>query len=387
MGFHVSRRHFLLTSAAVPTAASLAGAASAGAPATPAVRVDTHPTFDRAGRAHGVPPALLAALSYAQTRWQDHDGRPSSSLGYGPMHLVDGAAAARAARARAGKDDAARRGRHARRCRPRRRHRARRRAPRPRRQHPRRGGAAGPATSRDAGRPVGVRHRPGRLVRDRRRRQRRWSPRRSQLDLADAVMRHPAQRAAASSWPTARGSSLPAHGKVVRPDAPARPRCARAPREARRHQHRARPGRGAARARRRVDPRAATSSTARSRPTTATTTSPSGRARPRSPTSSSTTPRASGTTVLDLVQDPTYVSWQYSLRSADGHIAQHVLAKDVALARRQLVGQHALDRPRARGLRRRGRARGTPSRCTAPRRQLVRWLARRSTASRSTART
>ncbi|MPZ82343.1 MAG: N-acetylmuramoyl-L-alanine amidase [Actinophytocola sp.] len=35
-------------------------------------------------------------------------------------------------------------------------------------------------------------------------------------------------------------------------------------------------------------------------------------------------------TTLDLVQDPTYVSWQYTLRSADGHVAQHVKAKDVA---------------------------------------------------------
>ncbi|MER5432448.1 N-acetylmuramoyl-L-alanine amidase [Streptomyces sp. NPDC002588] len=34
--------------------------------------------------------------------------------------------------------------------------------------------------------------------------------------------------------------------------------------------------------------------------------------------------------VLQTVQDPTYVSWNYSLRSTDGHIAQHVLAKDVA---------------------------------------------------------
>jgi hypothetical protein len=33
---------------------------------------------------------------------------------------------------------------------------------------------------------------------------------------------------------------------------------------------------------------------------------------------------------LDLVADPTYVSWQYTLRSADGHVAQHVRAKDVA---------------------------------------------------------
>ncbi|MFJ7071863.1 N-acetylmuramoyl-L-alanine amidase [Streptomyces sp. NPDC098781] len=34
--------------------------------------------------------------------------------------------------------------------------------------------------------------------------------------------------------------------------------------------------------------------------------------------------------VLTMVQDPTYVSWQYTLRSTDGHIAQHVKAKDVA---------------------------------------------------------
>ncbi|EKX65870.1 N-acetylmuramoyl-L-alanine amidase [Streptomyces ipomoeae] len=35
-------------------------------------------------------------------------------------------------------------------------------------------------------------------------------------------------------------------------------------------------------------------------------------------------------TTLKLVQDPTYVSWHYSLRSTDGHIAQHVKNKDVA---------------------------------------------------------
>ncbi|MEV3988788.1 peptidoglycan recognition family protein [Streptomyces sp. NPDC049837] len=32
---------------------------------------------------------------------------------------------------------------------------------------------------------------------------------------------------------------------------------------------------------------------------------------------------------LQLVQDPEYVSWHYSLRSSDGHIAQHVPLKDV----------------------------------------------------------
>ncbi|MGW7365030.1 N-acetylmuramoyl-L-alanine amidase [Streptomyces sp. NPDC054841] len=34
-------------------------------------------------------------------------------------------------------------------------------------------------------------------------------------------------------------------------------------------------------------------------------------------------------TTLQLVQDPEYVSWQYSLRSSDGHIAQHLRLKDV----------------------------------------------------------
>ncbi|MFI8189228.1 N-acetylmuramoyl-L-alanine amidase [Streptomyces sp. NPDC085946] len=34
--------------------------------------------------------------------------------------------------------------------------------------------------------------------------------------------------------------------------------------------------------------------------------------------------------VLQAVQDPTYVSWHYSLRATDGHIAQHVRTKDVA---------------------------------------------------------
>ncbi|HCA87379.1 MAG TPA: N-acetylmuramoyl-L-alanine amidase [Streptomyces sp.] len=34
-------------------------------------------------------------------------------------------------------------------------------------------------------------------------------------------------------------------------------------------------------------------------------------------------------TTLQLVQDPEYVSWHYSLRSSDGHIAQHVPTADV----------------------------------------------------------
>ncbi|WP_260439598.1 N-acetylmuramoyl-L-alanine amidase [Humibacillus xanthopallidus] len=38
---------------------------------------------------------------------------------------------------------------------------------------------------------------------------------------------------------------------------------------------------------------------------------------------------ASYDTTLKLVTDPTYLSWQYSLRSSDGHIAQHLEPQDV----------------------------------------------------------
>ncbi|MEV8391534.1 peptidoglycan recognition family protein [Streptomyces sp. NPDC056650] len=34
-------------------------------------------------------------------------------------------------------------------------------------------------------------------------------------------------------------------------------------------------------------------------------------------------------TTIKLIQDPKYVSWNYTLRSSDGHIAQHVATKDV----------------------------------------------------------
>ena len=39
---------------------------------------------------------------------------------------------------------------------------------------------------------------------------------------------------------------------------------------------------------------------------------------------------ASWDTTQELVQDPTYVSWHYSLRSADGYVTQHVRTRDVA---------------------------------------------------------
>ncbi|RNI20910.1 N-acetylmuramoyl-L-alanine amidase [Flexivirga caeni] len=96
MSHPLSRRNFLVAALAVPVAAT--------ATAAPALAVDEHDQFTAASTKYGVPSSVLAAVSYGQTRWEDHEGRPSTSLGYGPMHLIDGAAAQRHRDAAAGKD-------------------------------------------------------------------------------------------------------------------------------------------------------------------------------------------------------------------------------------------------------------------------------------------
>ncbi|MGV9779651.1 N-acetylmuramoyl-L-alanine amidase, partial [Streptosporangium sp. NPDC003464] len=45
--------------------------------------------FARAARTYGVPESVLLAVSYLESRWDANDGLPSVSAGYGPMHLVD----------------------------------------------------------------------------------------------------------------------------------------------------------------------------------------------------------------------------------------------------------------------------------------------------------
>ena len=44
--------------------------------------------FQAASQQYGVPESVLLAVSYAETRWDDHGGKPSTSGGYGPMHLT-----------------------------------------------------------------------------------------------------------------------------------------------------------------------------------------------------------------------------------------------------------------------------------------------------------
>ncbi|MBB2890249.1 N-acetylmuramoyl-L-alanine amidase [Flexivirga oryzae] len=98
MSHPLSRRNFLVAALAVPVAAA--------ATAAPALAVDDHDQFTAASKKYGVPASVLTAVSYGQTRWDDHEGRPSTSLGYGPMHLIDGAAAQAARDAAAGKSAA-----------------------------------------------------------------------------------------------------------------------------------------------------------------------------------------------------------------------------------------------------------------------------------------
>lgn len=359
----VSRRHFLLTSGAV-----IAAGAVTAAPVR--ARVDTHPAFTRAAREFGVPAALLAALSYAQTRWQDHDGRPSSSLGYGPMHLVDGAAAAKA-RQLAGKDgpvhviDTLGEGA-----------RAAGLAPADVRTDPvaniRACAALLAQRQQAAGRPVGADTRPGA-----------WFATvaesgglvtaATQLDLADVVME---TLRAGGSLKLADGSrlTLPPRGRVAVPDRQRAPLVRRA-REARRRSRAKDP----VEAPRGLDVEWVPAPYEQYGPDPADYGNHDLANRPESPTISHLVihdTEGFWDTVLDLVQDPTYVSWQYSLRSSDGHIAQHVQAHDVAWhAGNWWVNMHSI------GLEHEGfAAEGAPwysepmYRASAT---LVRWLAKR----------
>ena len=45
--------------------------------------------FDAASRTFGVPTRVLLGVSYMESRWDDHGASPSTSGGYGPMHLTD----------------------------------------------------------------------------------------------------------------------------------------------------------------------------------------------------------------------------------------------------------------------------------------------------------
>ncbi|MEU9701715.1 N-acetylmuramoyl-L-alanine amidase [Streptomyces sp. NPDC047981] len=76
---------------AVASAALLLPLLSAAPPATagPPVPGSLQRQFAAAAERQGVPPSVLLAVSYLQSRWDGHGGAPSVTGGYGPMHLTD----------------------------------------------------------------------------------------------------------------------------------------------------------------------------------------------------------------------------------------------------------------------------------------------------------
>ncbi|RKT79826.1 N-acetylmuramoyl-L-alanine amidase [Terracoccus luteus] len=79
--------------AASGSAVAAADSGASGAPSAVSVGSDAgsrERAFAAASREFGVPRTVLEAVSYAQTRWDFHPGH-STTGGYGPMHLVDAA--------------------------------------------------------------------------------------------------------------------------------------------------------------------------------------------------------------------------------------------------------------------------------------------------------
>jgi hypothetical protein len=77
--------------------ATLATISPAGAAPAPSARFAQPGTrqaaFAAAAREFGVPESILLAVSYNVSRWENHGGAPSTSGGYGPMHLTQVGAA------------------------------------------------------------------------------------------------------------------------------------------------------------------------------------------------------------------------------------------------------------------------------------------------------
>ena len=82
----------ILLAAAVATATALAttGPVTA-APDTSVPASDRQQQYAAAAAEYGVPQNVLLGVSYLESRWDTHPGQPSTSGGYGPMHLTDAA--------------------------------------------------------------------------------------------------------------------------------------------------------------------------------------------------------------------------------------------------------------------------------------------------------
>ncbi|WP_258938011.1 hypothetical protein [Prauserella salsuginis] len=83
------RRTALRAAGTAGLAATTAGLSAMPAAADVAGRNARQRAFTAAAAEFGVPERVLLAVSYLESRWDDHGGRPSSGAGYGPMHLTD----------------------------------------------------------------------------------------------------------------------------------------------------------------------------------------------------------------------------------------------------------------------------------------------------------
>ncbi|MEU7041948.1 peptidoglycan recognition family protein [Streptomyces varsoviensis] len=85
------RRAPRTAAAATATAALLLPLVATGPPATaaPPPSGELQRAFADAAAAYHVPPSVLLAVGYLESRWDGHGGAPSVTGGYGPMHLTD----------------------------------------------------------------------------------------------------------------------------------------------------------------------------------------------------------------------------------------------------------------------------------------------------------
>lgn len=86
-GFFVIVLSFALVAA--PTVDAANGNAPGTTPSTTAKQHALSQHFVKASQEFKVPVKLLLAVGYAESRWQDHGGKPSQLNGYGIMHLAD----------------------------------------------------------------------------------------------------------------------------------------------------------------------------------------------------------------------------------------------------------------------------------------------------------
>ncbi|MEU8259595.1 N-acetylmuramoyl-L-alanine amidase [Micromonospora sp. NPDC048999] len=88
-----SRRRMLLAAAvAAATALATSGPTAAAPPAGGnSDSQNRQQQYAAAAAEYGVPQGVLLGVSYLESRWDTHPGQPSTSGGYGPMHLTDAA--------------------------------------------------------------------------------------------------------------------------------------------------------------------------------------------------------------------------------------------------------------------------------------------------------